>query len=90
MNRGGQLERRRGQWRGDAWLGRRERRRRDDDVRRRVARGRCQGGWFRRNQGRGGRVWPGARCVGRPGADAGDERRHGEKTEREMELMAGS
>ena len=59
MNRGGQLERRRGQWRGDAWLGRREQCRRDDDVRRRVARGRCQGGWFRRNQGRGGQVWPG-------------------------------
>ena len=27
------LEWRRGQWRSDAWLGRRERRRRDDDVR---------------------------------------------------------
>jgi len=45
----------------------------------RVARRRCQGERFWAIPGARKRVWSGARHVGRPVADAGGERRHGEK-----------
>jgi hypothetical protein len=45
----------------------------------RVARRRCQDERFWAIPGARKLVWSGARCVGWPVADAGGERRHGEK-----------
>jgi len=76
------LEWRRGQWRSDAWLGRRERRRRDDDVRG-VSRGGAPGacGTLVQCQ-RGGarwRFWPELGAWPASGG-AGVRRRHGVTT----------